>query len=81
MAHFEIKLSRNKKFYFVLLDDEGIQVIKSQRFPNIQGVRAGIKALKKNANDNSDIIDHSDKFHPVMRHPRKPRTKKVKVAE
>jgi len=61
MAKFELKLSRNKKYYFVLKADNGEIVLTSELYNQKQSAEHGINIIKLIAMG-ADVVDLSDKY-------------------
>jgi uncharacterized protein YegP (UPF0339 family) len=60
MARFEIRLSRNKKYYFVLIAANGEIVLQSEMYESKQGAHKGIYSIKSNYH--AEIVDDSEKY-------------------
>jgi uncharacterized protein YegP (UPF0339 family) len=61
MPKFEIRLSRNKKYYFVLIAANGKIILQSELYEKKQGAITGIDSVKQNAF--ADVVDESSKYH------------------
>jgi hypothetical protein len=68
---FEIKKSRNHKFYFVFKAGNGEIVVTSEMYESKQSAKKGISALKKcffaSVMDNSDVPIRNGKGQFVKR--------------
>lgn len=49
MSRFEIRLSRNKKYYFVLIAANEEVILQSELYESKQGAENGITSIKANA--------------------------------
>lgn len=65
MSRFEIRLSRNKKYYFVLIADNNEPILQSEMYESKQGAEHGITAIKMYAG--AETMDASDKPYRAKR--------------